>query len=160
MMTYLFNRLKIYPILSIRKSLICFTKSRSIIRLCPKILIKPTNNIQIMSTKYHNHTKINENSLHNSYSTTFVKSEIRLTINDTARFKLRRCDYFKKIKMVWTAMRYRSEMRVKRKMFSVLKRWAYLYITAPQKSYLELKSRLMNLQERFFFITSKGLTGM
>ena len=58
-------------------------------------------------------------------------------------------------------MRRRSKMRVKRKMFSILKEEAYLY-DRPTKIILRAKekSRLMNLQERSFFIISKGLTGM
>ena len=69
--------------------------------------------------------------------------KIAFGYNDTAHFKLRRCDYFKKIKIVWTAMRRRSKMRVKKKMFSILKEEAYLY-DRPTKIILRAKRKHPN----------------
>jgi len=57
--------------------------------------------------------------------------------NDTAHFKLRRCDYFKKIDSL-DGLRRRSKMRVKKKMFSILKEKTYLYIH-PTKIILRAK---------------------
>ncbi len=57
-----------------------------------------------------------------------------LGYNDTAHIEIkkwRRCEYFSKVRKVWTVMRKRSKMRVTKNMLKTLKKEVSLYDRPP-----------------------------